>query len=86
MDATEILDSQTRELIGVGAAVAANCLPCLRYHVAEAQKAGCSLEAIEAATALGAQVKSRPASNMDRLIEQLINRMKEGRVATEEKR
>ena len=33
-------DDQTRELISVAASVAANCLPCLRYHFAEAVRLG----------------------------------------------
>lgn len=78
MEETESLDLRTRELVGVGAAVAANCLPCLRYHVAEAQRSGCSPAAIEAATKVGLAVKSRPAEDMNRLIEQLLNRLNQG--------
>ena len=67
MDVTDKLDLRTKELVGVGSAVAANCLPCLRYHVAEAEKAGCSAGEIEEATAVGLKVKSRPAADMEQI-------------------
>ena len=74
MDVIETLNAQTKELVAVGAAVAANCLPCLRYHVAEAERAGCAAGEIKEATAIGLAVKSRPAADMQRLIDQLTNR------------
>ncbi|MGC8654795.1 MAG: carboxymuconolactone decarboxylase family protein, partial [Candidatus Kryptoniota bacterium] len=39
----------TRELISIAASVAANCMPRLRYHFAEAVKLGMSIEMISAA-------------------------------------
>ncbi|HUX13499.1 MAG TPA: carboxymuconolactone decarboxylase family protein [Spirochaetia bacterium] len=80
MDVAETLDVRTRELVGVGSAVAANCLPCLRYHVAEAERAGCAAGEIKEATAIGLTVKSRPAADMQRLIDQLTNRLRTGEV------
>lgn len=51
------LDARTRELIAVGASIAGNCLPCLRYHFAEARKASCSLDEIQEAIELSKMVK-----------------------------
>jgi AhpD family alkylhydroperoxidase len=33
------LDARIKELIAVGASVAANCQPCLQYHVSKAREA-----------------------------------------------
>lgn len=75
MNAIEQLDARTAELVGIGSEVAANCLPCLRFHVTAAEQAGCSAEEIIAAIKVGLAVKSRPAADMDRLIQQLSDRL-----------
>lgn len=72
MTQTQALSAQQRELIAIGASVAANCLPCLRYHFAEARKAGCSLEDIEEATRIGEMVKRRPTDDMRKLVVNLL--------------
>ena len=66
------LDERTRELVAVGASVAANCLPCLRYHAGQAEKLGLSRLEIGEAVELARRVKSRPAADMDQLIESLL--------------
>jgi AhpD family alkylhydroperoxidase len=68
------LNIRTRELIAVGASIAGNCLPCLRYHFTEARKAGCSLEEIQQAVELSRMVKQRPIDDMDKLASDLIER------------
>lgn len=72
-----LLSIQVRELIGVGASIAGNCLPCLRYHFAEALKAGCSLAEIEEAIQLSKMVKERPIDDIYKLADDLIQREKE---------
>ena len=67
-------DDQTRELISVAASVAANCLPCLRYHFAEARKFGCPIEAIQEAGTIGLTIKERPRSDMAKLFTDLVSR------------
>ena len=32
------MDTQTKELIAIGASVTANCVPCLRYHLKMARE------------------------------------------------
>ena len=71
------LPLQVRELIGIGASIAGNCLPCLRYHFAEAVKAGCSLEEMEEAIQLAKMIKERPISDIYKLADDLISREKE---------
>jgi len=49
------------ELVAIGAASAANCEPCLNYHVKKAREAGLSDEQLRAAVALARAVKETPA-------------------------
>ena len=59
------------EYVALGAAIGANCEPCLRYHVAEALKVGISHADIAKAVALAANVKEAPARNILKLAERL---------------
>ncbi|HPC43405.1 MAG TPA: carboxymuconolactone decarboxylase family protein [Spirochaetota bacterium] len=72
-----ILNERTRELIAVGASIAGNCMPCLRYHFAEALKQGCSLEEINEAMQLARQVKERPLNDIYKLSEELMKKEKD---------
>ncbi len=72
-----ILDSKTRELIALGASIAGNCMPCLRYHFAEALKAGCSLDEIAEAAELAKRVKERPIADIYKLTEELLKKERE---------
>ena len=72
-----ILPLQVRELIGIGASIAGNCLPCLRYHFAEAVKGGCSVEEMAEAIRLAKMVKERPIQDIYKLADELLNREKE---------
>lgn len=71
---TFLLPIQIRELIGIGASIAGNCLPCLHYHFAEALKAGCSPAEIEEAIRLAKMVKERPIQDIYKLADELLNR------------
>ncbi|HOT47394.1 MAG TPA: carboxymuconolactone decarboxylase family protein [Spirochaetota bacterium] len=72
-----MLNERTRELIAVGASIAGNCMPCLRYHFAEALKQGCSLEEINEAMQLARQVKERPLNDIYKLSEELMKKEKD---------
>lgn len=50
-----------RELAALGAALAANCIPCVTFHVAAARKAGLSDEQIAEALAVAERVRQVPA-------------------------
>ncbi len=69
-----LLSIQVRELIGIGASIAGNCLPCLRYHFGEAVKAGCSLEEIDEAIQLAKMVKERPIQDIYNLAGDLMSK------------
>jgi len=68
------LDERTRELVAVGASIAGNCLPCLRYHFGEALRLGCGVDSIREAVELAKAVKERPMQDVYRLAEDLLER------------
>ena len=70
-------DPKIVELIAIGASIGGNCLPCLRFHFAEAIKLGVSINEIEEAIKLGKMVKERPINDIYKLAEDLISREKE---------
>jgi len=51
------MDKKNKELIAVGASVTANCEPCLKYHVKEAQEYGAGEAEIQEAIEVGQIVK-----------------------------
>lgn len=52
------MNEQTKELIAIGASIAAHCQPCLKYHYAKARELGIEMADIHAAMELGQQVSS----------------------------
>ncbi|MGV7928020.1 MAG: carboxymuconolactone decarboxylase family protein [Spirochaetota bacterium] len=72
-----LLDVKTKELIAIGASIAGNCMPCLRYHFAEAVKAGCSLDEIAEAAQIAKRVKERPIADIYKLSEELLRKERE---------
>ncbi|MCL5027385.1 MAG: carboxymuconolactone decarboxylase family protein [Bacteroidetes bacterium] len=71
------LEPKIAELIAIGASIGGNCLPCLRFHFAEAIKNGCTIQEIEEAIKLGKMVKERPINDIYKIAEDLIRREKE---------
>jgi arsenite methyltransferase len=49
------------ELVAIGAAIAANCEPCFKYHHAQARKLGVSHEDMASAVTMAQKVKEAPA-------------------------
>lgn len=49
------------ELVALGAAIAANCEPCFKYHYAQARKYGVSQEDMACAVTMAQKVKQAPA-------------------------
>lgn len=58
--------NRVKELIAVGASIAANCQPCLEYHVGEARKSGADAQEIKDAIEVGKMVRRGAASKMDK--------------------
>ena len=72
-----LLTPQIKELIAIGASIGGNCLPCLRYHFAEAIRLGISVDEIKEAIELSKMVKERPINDIYKLADDLISREKE---------
>lgn len=56
-----MLSKEQQELVAIGAAIAANCEPCLEYHLRKAREAGLRDDQLRAAVAMAQKVKERPA-------------------------
>lgn len=54
------------ELIAIGAAITANCQPCLEYHVEKAREQGVTEEEISRAVEVGRTVRKCTQVKMDR--------------------
>jgi alkylhydroperoxidase/carboxymuconolactone decarboxylase family protein YurZ len=52
------MDDKTSVLVCLGAAIAANCVPCFRHYYEEAVRIGLGASEIDAAVTLGAKVKT----------------------------
>jgi AhpD family alkylhydroperoxidase len=52
------------ELVAIGAAIAANCEPCFKYHYSQARKYGVSQEDMACAVTMAQKVKEAPARAM----------------------
>jgi AhpD family alkylhydroperoxidase len=59
-----IYSEQVQELVAIGAAIAANCEPCFRYHFDKARKLGVSKEDMARAVGTAQMVKETPARAM----------------------
>lgn len=60
------LDIRTRELIAIGASVAANCQTCLHHHVDKARESEVAPEEVVEAIEVGKAVARGAASGMKR--------------------
>ncbi len=59
------------ELVAIGAAIAANCEPCLKYHYHEADQLGVAKADMAKAVVMGAKVKDSPHQAILRLAHKL---------------
>ncbi len=55
------LTTRDRELVALGAALAANCIPCIEYHVPRAREAGLSDAELDEVLAVADTVRQVPA-------------------------
>jgi len=66
-----MLDAKTKELIAIGASVACNCHPCVKYHIGKAQELNIESELIKQAINVGKMVRNGAATQMDELLEDI---------------
>ena len=69
---SDVLTKEQEELVAVGAAIAANCEPCLKFHLGKGLEAGLSPEQLRAAVAVARKVKETPARNILEAAEQAL--------------
>jgi AhpD family alkylhydroperoxidase len=60
------------ELVAIGAAIASNCEPCLKFHYAAARKLGVSREDMACAVATAQGVKDTPAQSILMLADRIL--------------
>ena len=66
-----IFSPAVAELVAIGAAIAANCEPCLKYHYRQAQLLGVSKADVVSAVKIAASVKDSPHQSILRLANRL---------------
>ena len=66
------MNPKLNELIAIGASVTANCVPCVKFHVAKAQHAGASNEEISTAVNIGRMVRTGAAEQWDKQVEPVL--------------
>jgi len=71
------MDEKTRILICMGAATAANCIPCFEYYFGKAEAVGLKTEEIQEAVDLGSQVKKGAHIALRNSVSNLMGREKE---------
>lgn len=69
------LETRTRELIAIGASVAANCHFCMKYHVTLAHKSGIPENEIAEAIEIGKDVQKITQDKMESLANELLKRV-----------
>lgn len=58
------LTLRQRELAAIGASLASNCIPCIKYHVRKAREAGLTREEIAEAIEVADVVRKVPAGKV----------------------
>lgn len=59
------MDDQIKELIALAASCAANCVPCLEYHLPKAREAGATTDRIDEALRIARMVKTNASGKWD---------------------
>jgi alkylhydroperoxidase/carboxymuconolactone decarboxylase family protein YurZ len=71
------MDERTKVMICLGAATAANCIPCFEYYFGKAEAAGLKTDEIQAAVDLASQVKKGAHMALKNSIGNMMGREKE---------
>jgi len=59
------MDDRTKALVSIGASVAANCQPCLTWHISKAREAGVAEKDLAMAIEAAKAVRTGAANSMD---------------------
>jgi len=66
-----MFDAKMEELVAIGASVACNCHPCVKYHTGKARELNIDPELIKQAIEVGKMVRKGAAGQMDKLVLEL---------------
>ena len=66
------LDQETQLLVGISAAVASGCIPCLEKMVETGSKAGIDPKKMRESAIIGQYVKDQPAHHMKEAADKLL--------------
>jgi AhpD family alkylhydroperoxidase len=69
---TSIFTEAVQELVSIGAAIAANCEPCFKFHYDKARKLGVTREDMQLAVQTAQRVKEAPAAAVLHLAERYL--------------
>jgi len=67
------MDDKTKELIAIGASVAAHCQPCLTFHIDKAKSMGLGKDAISEAISVGKLVQKGAMSAMNKFADSTLD-------------
>lgn len=70
--AASLYSAAVAELVAIGAAVASNCEPCLKYHFGQARKLGVSKDDMARAVHTAQQVREAPAQSILAMADRLL--------------
>ena len=76
------LSLRDRELVALGAAIAANCIPCVEFHIPKAREAGISDAELGEVLMLADKVRQVPAKKVLAVAERLLAGGKAAAVST----
>jgi 4-carboxymuconolactone decarboxylase len=66
------LTLRDRELVALGAALGANCVPCVEFHIPKSREAGISDAELSEVLALADKVRQVPAKKVLEVADQLV--------------
>jgi 4-carboxymuconolactone decarboxylase len=66
------LTLRDRELVALGAALAANCIPCVEFHIPKAREAGISDAELSEVLTLADKVRQVPAKKVLEVADRLV--------------
>ncbi len=77
------MDKRTKDLIAVGATMAANCQPCLQKMAEVARAGGADEQDILTAIKIGNMIKNGAGEKMDVFVSDMFNEHRESMAAAE---
>lgn len=70
------MDEQTKELVAIGAAAAANCHPCIDYHLAKCDTLGIDRDEVIEAVRVGLMVNRGAENAIRKKVRELLGENK----------